>query len=709
MTDSMDDSCTIATATETATPGTTDASLEYISDNVFQLTLTSENLAEILQYGTSHLDGSQAEAELILKNLTAWSPDVAARFSQRSPTTILDMPFRLVFPKDALVAFDSGLYVRQYLAISYCWHSGDYPHPNYKPYDVWPFSKPWVEAILGDKDHPREGIWLDQLCIDQNDDIHKQKSIAAMDVIYRSCIRLLVLLEDVTLTDAEAHLGEVCDPTKRPYDSSWLPEPAMRPTFASFYEKVNSSRWWDRAWCFHEFSVNEPWSDKRQCNTVHNATFIMNGPGGSIVKMKWFTLHSVMVSAMEVRPAAGEFGFTNSAADEIMVGRPVRDDTLPNTSEVAWKSSIMAYHNRISRKGCKNPADRISIMLNMSGRSLAYTGPDIENKERVFSLSSLLALAAGETYPLSTMGSKTLSIDGMPTWLSQEWDFQDVVIPHFQVGGVKGIHSISTQEIELRLIFFMAPLGVMSDEEALKLTLGIFPKTIPTTQPTRNVPEKFKDIPWTHTEEELDMPRRRFLATCILNGGEFMSALWKQLLQDVVKANYNQGVYRELEPSAGMRRPAQKLLDQLYGAAINGAVNTAALLDLEDAQIFLTWLTDPRSMYYIGYMPYRIQSTIEGRHAIITSVQTNENFNQGPFGELRVAIPTDLLNVTCVARRIWILRPVKTDGETGDVLSWRIVAKALLLGEPDLTEEVRRNEERKDSVVTLGERAVVCG
>jgi hypothetical protein len=194
-----------------------DASIEYISDNIFQLTLTTENKDEIFAHGLSKLDEGAEEADLILRNL--------------------------IFPADARESFDNGLYVRQYVAISYCWHSADYPYPGCEPYDCWPFNKSFVDAILSDKDHPREGIWIDQLCINQEDSLDKQRSVAAMDVIYRSCIRLLVLLEDVMLDEAETRLVKDCTGISMQYKRSWVPEPDVRHLYVSVWRKVEKARW----------------------------------------------------------------------------------------------------------------------------------------------------------------------------------------------------------------------------------------------------------------------------------------------------------------------------------------------------------------------------------------------------------------------------------------------------------------------------------
>ena len=68
-----------------------------------------------------------------------------------------------------------------------------------------------------------------------------------MDIIYRSCMRLVVLLEDVLLTEQEVQLVQNYDISQRPYNGGWKFESSEIDTFMSFYEKVNAARWWGRA------------------------------------------------------------------------------------------------------------------------------------------------------------------------------------------------------------------------------------------------------------------------------------------------------------------------------------------------------------------------------------------------------------------------------------------------------------------------------
>ncbi|KAF1848107.1 uncharacterized protein K460DRAFT_364098 [Cucurbitaria berberidis CBS 394.84] len=686
----------------TTTPAPNDATYEPLGDGLFKLTLSRENKAEVFDYAISKLSESDYESALILQNLTTWNPSVASLFTKRSSTTILDTPFRLIFPNSALPSFDeTGLYVRQYLAISYCWRSEDFLPEGYRKYGNWPISKPFVEAILSDKDHPREGIWIDQLCIDQNSLADKKISVAAMDVIYRSCIRLVVLLEDVFLDEREAVLHEKYDPTKMKFERTWRPEGDERGVFASFYNKVNAARWWERAWCFHEFNVNEPWSDKRQCNVIHNATFIVNGPLGSTVKIKWVNLQLIMGSALYVLPDPRSNVLSSFKGLGNFTGVGRGDDR-----ENGWRSSFMAKYNGVGQKGCTHWADRLSIMINMCGVGLAYMGQELKSKEEVLYLSALLALSAGEVYPLSMIDGQSLTLNNSPTWLARSIAVGDTAIPRFKLGSVNGIYSVSTQEIELDMIFLNAA-GVIVKDADLKPTYDIFPKTIKTTQPATHVPEPYLGTTMNALPDtSLDKSRRRFLAGCIINGHTFTVRLWSQLKRDVLVPNYNIGVFKDLAPNPFLNTAARNFIAQLLPVSALLGIPPPPTFTLEDAQLFLTWLTDPRSMYYISANTFHLKCTRDNHGAFVTAMSINEHFSDGPAGELRAAVPTDLLDATCIPLRVWILRPAK--GEQGEG-KWRLVGKALLLGEPDLMSEARGSGGREDAVVSLKEKTVVGG
>lgn len=684
-----------------------------LGNSLFQLILSRANKAEIFAHALAKLSETRKESLSILWNLGKWNADIATLFSVRSVESVIDTPFRLIYPNSALSSFDetSGLYVRQYIAVSYCWRSGDFLPVNCERQNTWPISQPFVDAILSHLDHPREGIWMDQLCIDQSSSLDKQRSVAAMDIIYRSCIRLVVLLEDVFLSVKEAELHVKYDAADKQMDGMWVPEDAEEAeAFEGFYTKINSARWWERAWCYHEFMVNEPWNQMRQQNLVHNATFVLNVDGGGTVKIKWVNLQLIMSSAMllmnnEVSRTAHDFkGQAIFACVQQGDGDGWRDSLMGGTS--GWRSSIMARHNGVAVKGSTYLTDRLSVMINMCGLGLAYNGPELKSKDELLFLASSIALAAGETYPLTMMGGDSVTLNDMPTWLTRSAATTDTSIPRFLLDTVRHVHHISHSTIELDMLFFNAswlqPFNVSLDD-----TFQIFPSTITTIPPNTNLPLQQPHLYATQSQPDtmFDSYRRRFLASCILNGYHFISRLWKQLRSDVVESNYNTGIFTPFRSSPSMLAPAQCLLACLLPVSIAlfglPAPSTFTLLD---AQAFLTWLADPRSLYYISMYTYRIplspssSSSSPSEAAICTGFCVNQAFSAGPLHDLAAALPLDVVGSSCIPLRLWILRRA---GEG----RWRMAGKGLLLGEPDLM----RLAAEKGSLVQKTERVRVHG
>lgn len=666
------------------------AAFQSVGSDLFQLTLTEENKADIFEYGLTKLRRSQSEAVTILRNLANWDPHTRSLFAARSASTILNTPFRLVYPNAGLPAFEkTGLYVRQYMAVSYCWRSEFFLPDGYERYGSWPISRPFVDAIVGEKNHPRVGIWMDQLCIDQVSSDDKQKCVAAMDIIYKSCIRLLVLLEDVYLDEQEIAICKKYDPSKVAYDPAWRPPGDEQQIIENFRDKVMAARWWQRAWCFHEFNVNEPWGDLRQRNEIHNATFIMNGPDQSTVKIKWWTLHYIIGMAV-----------TDGVGLEILIPIDAGD------REPGYRGSIMARHNAVSKKGCLLLEDKLSIIINMSGLALAYQGPNMDSEDVVLYIVSLLALAAGETYPLTMFNGESLPrLLDRPSWFQRHL-LDDVSIPKFETVTLLGIHRISMKDIELDMLFLPPPftwIGVQDNE--LGSTYTIFPNTILTTRIATHGIVSEHLLTASRPDADLDKPRRKFLAACIANGYSFTAKLWAQLKRDVVGPNYNQGLFEDLAPHPPLITAAKQLIAQLLPVSTVLGIPLPLGFTFEDAHLFLTWLTDPRSMYYINIHSYRIPCADNGQGALTTGAQVNAHFQDGSSEEVKAAMPTDLLDATCIPLRIWLLRPARQADAPN---KWKLAGKAMLLGEPDFTRQIADSKGQGDALVQM-RRVVVSG
>jgi hypothetical protein len=263
---------------------------------------------------------------------------------------------------------------------------------------------------------------------------------------------------------------------------------------------------------------------------------------------------------------------------------------------------------------------------------------------------------------------------------------------------------MTTEDIELDMIFFKSDWQLVED---LRATFAVFPSLIPTILPAKYTPDRFEDLTKSeYSEEDLDQCRRRFLAGCIMNGYAYTSRLWDQLKRDVVIASYNDTIFKDFLPHPPFHDAAQELLRQLHTASGVPGGSTQITFTLEDAHLFLTWLADPRSMYYIGAYTHRLGSAPDSAaQALVTGLHPKEYTDKGPVSELELAVPLDLLGASCATYKVWILRPAK--GETKDS-KWRLVGKALLLCEPTLINEEISSTCVDEAEVSV-ERAVVTG
>ena len=104
----------------------------------------------------------------ILPKLRRWNPEVASAFSEKD-NAVKRIPFKLV-TKNRIW---SPIKTNSFQAVSYCWHNNQWTVParfSETPED-WPLpmSPAMLRALLCcTKDG--EAVWIDQLCIDQNED-----------------------------------------------------------------------------------------------------------------------------------------------------------------------------------------------------------------------------------------------------------------------------------------------------------------------------------------------------------------------------------------------------------------------------------------------------------------------------------------------------------------------------------------------------------
>jgi hypothetical protein len=173
-----------------------------MSQNLIKL--SDENKQALLKKASQSVLGRRDEAGAILEQLHRLNDTLAEQF-QPKHVALEDLTLRMLcFPKAESVGW-----VSSFLIISYCWHKKDWrlAPAAHRICQGWEISQPMVDKILSLRASENEGVWLDKLCIKQDNKDEKKIAIGSMDIIYRSARQLIILLEDVQLDEEEDDAG----------------------------------------------------------------------------------------------------------------------------------------------------------------------------------------------------------------------------------------------------------------------------------------------------------------------------------------------------------------------------------------------------------------------------------------------------------------------------------------------------------------------
>jgi hypothetical protein len=208
------------------------------------------------------------DAISLLSNLNNLAPSVAKDFTVKQ-NAVDATPLRLLND----VGFEGE--EDGYIALSYCRKKINIETPKRVITPIafgWsteedqfpiPTSNIVFQAVLREK-RVGEGLWFDQVSINQEDEAERVASIGAIDIIYKNARAVVVALDDIAVSpDEEQFLRyyvEQYSYSELPHNlqpSAGLSPPFMRqhPLLWSFLERILSSTWFDRAWkqsCFHD-------------------------------------------------------------------------------------------------------------------------------------------------------------------------------------------------------------------------------------------------------------------------------------------------------------------------------------------------------------------------------------------------------------------------------------------------------------------------
>lgn len=202
------------------------------------------------------LTETQRSAALALQDrLRNLSLTASQNFDLKSDT-VEDMTFRLLNQRGALNEIESS-----FIALSYCWQTTIQPcinttmAPEVAPETAsdypLPISPLLFQALLAERQSITEGIWCDQICINQGDEDEKARAINAMAFVYKKARLIIIVLDDIEVDEAEqTFLRGLLDtyetsggPRGRMPNINIPPDMKAHPIFARFLAKLLRAKW----------------------------------------------------------------------------------------------------------------------------------------------------------------------------------------------------------------------------------------------------------------------------------------------------------------------------------------------------------------------------------------------------------------------------------------------------------------------------------
>jgi hypothetical protein len=391
------------------------------------------------------------DAITLLSDLTRLAPSVAKDFVPKQYAEN-SVPFRLLND-----IYSQGK-PNGYIALSYCRKKVDADTPRRvitpiafgwsKEEDqfVIPTSNAIFQAVLREK-RPDEGLWYDQVCINQDDETERVASMGSIDTIYQNARTVVVALDDlVTPPDEEQFLRYYVERyaysesplNQQPHAGMSPPVMHQYPLLRSFLERVLTSAWFSRAWCAHEMRSGQSHVFVVPCYSAYDdrVSTVIRFTGA-------FFLH-LLVLASEIYPITPAYHGKLRSLHEFFHQRITSDGDAflaaqrPDTPQMLVSDGVTLIPNiaeTFQLQAGGNPRlpphlrqqdanrDKMGIALNASGLPLAMTSvhtltrPNIEDE----CLRSLLlvGLAARDPVALCTTGAPLRLHDGSTSWLSR--------------------------------------------------------------------------------------------------------------------------------------------------------------------------------------------------------------------------------------------------------------------------------------------------
>ncbi|KAH8805385.1 heterokaryon incompatibility protein-domain-containing protein [Xylogone sp. PMI_703] len=543
--------------------------------------LSETNKRALLRSAALAAEERLPKNKAFLERLHQLSPEFASHFSLRD-TGVSEAPFRLLVKEDSKLVTDPFYQVQSYIVLSYCWHNDEWSlAPNLNK-GWWPISDRMMK-VLQSNCEADEGIWIDQLCIHQDDLGEKRLAVSAMDQVYKSARSMYVAIEDIELSkkDQDAALAFVSQKPLEPKDA------------AGIVLKIASARWFSRAWCSYELKTTKYSAGKEPILIIG-----LQGVDSSVWQVGVMGFYPNIPAQDYIMRASRDekdsetslylqyLGFLNP------VGRILKDEEEGNLQQIV-NLSIQVLH-MMEQLGCTFMTDYIPIMMNTSGLDIVFNG-SVHSKEELYWFISTLSLAAGDPAVLTATGPHLhlpSKDDGqeVTSWIqsftSKDWTI-DARIPPDNLN----INRISEESIDLDLFVINndpIPPSAAAIECGVAFVQDCYESNCPTLSPY-------------YSETTIGTPRTIIrlghnVATILDLGLDWISSAWPLLQDHVMNTEFRWKIIATPDPT--ICDPIQKhLLPYLLAAQHRPLPENALTSDAEKyrdlLQSFLSFFLSP--------------------------------------------------------------------------------------------------------------------
>jgi hypothetical protein len=374
---------------------------------------------------------------------------------------------------------------------------------------------------------------IDQICIDQANDDEKQIAVASMDVIYGSASHILILLEDVELSEQDVAVIEAHDEKLNAVTGSkGSATDREARDMAQVFLKIMSARWFTRAWCAHEYRISNVWTNS---SVPH---FICYHQNGSTIRFPMVFLFHCIAHTSELL-VFEDLQFAGGLVHQLkMLDRRHDLMTTPHTiSQDRRRRSYVRGITGVLSLSCSEARDYLAIAFTRRKPGLYFKG-SLTTVSEYHWIFAAIAFAAGDASSLTTTSPKLnlpLGRGEFASWMQMLEGGGDTIGAALPQGN--HVTLFTPELVELDLLILETRVCQMTSKSAKKATNFVnFCYSLPPRELTEPLIGRNQNQPTYPRECGFEAVKVGAIACALDSGLDWMLQAW-QITGGILEAN----------------------------------------------------------------------------------------------------------------------------------------------------------------------------